>query len=159
MKELNIDLDLLLESFSINEDDLGKEYLDTNTGEVINIPSELEGIAKGSFEESKLEDWQKELVEEAYKIKKDNNGRYIIIPTIPEDYINNAMRRFVDENIVSKDIEDKLKEALNGNSAFRSFKSVLFENHDDLDKWHEYEEHKLKDYVVSWLFSNNITMK
>ncbi|MCB2286096.1 UPF0158 family protein [Clostridium algidicarnis] len=159
MKELNIDLDLLLESFSINEDDLGKEYLDTNTGEVINIPSELEGIAKGSFEESKLEEWQKELLEEAFKIKKDNNGRYIIIPTISEDYINNVMISFVNENMVSKDIEDKLKEALSGNSAFRSFKSVLFENHHELDKWHEYEEHKLKDYVISWLFNNNILIR
>lgn len=159
MRELNIDLDLLLESFSINEDDLGKEYLDTDTGEIINIPSQLEDIAKGSFEESKLEDWQKELLKESYKIKKDNNGRYILIPTISEVYLNNAMASFANEDVVSKDIEIKLKEALNSNTAFRSFKSVLFEHHDELDKWHDYEDDKLKEYVTSWLLNNNIRIK
>jgi hypothetical protein len=41
MKKLKIDLELLYQSFLFEKEDLCKEYLDTETGDIINIPEEI----------------------------------------------------------------------------------------------------------------------
>ncbi|WML33031.1 UPF0158 family protein [Clostridium sp. OS1-26] len=151
MKKLNIDLELLVQSFSFNEDDLAKEYLDTYTGEIINIPSELEKVVQGEQSEDELEEWQRELLKDAYAVKNDEEERYILIPNTDETYNNNIMVSFTNEIVCSENLRDKLLNALNSNQPMRNFKNILFEHEEELVKWEAYEEEKAEEYATNWL--------
>lgn len=151
MKKLNIDSELLVQSFSFNEDDLAKEYLDTYTGDIINIPSELERVVQGEQSEGELEDWQRELLEDAYAIKNDHKERYVLIPNTDDTYTYDTMVSFVKEKIYSENLRDMLLNALNSNQPVRNFKNILFEHEEELVKWEAYEEEKAEEYATNWL--------
>jgi len=159
MIKLNIDLDLLVQSFSFNEDELGKEYLDTHTGDIINIPSELKTVVEGNKVESELDDWQKELLEDAYAIIKDKGNRYIIVPNIEDSYFYNIMVNFSNEKVSSVDLRAKLIKTLNLSQSKRDFKNILFKYPQNLDDWQEYEEKKLREYAINWLKGRGIELK
>lgn len=159
MIKLDIDLDLLVQSFSFNEDDLGKEYLDTHTGDIINIPSDLKSVVEGKKDESELDDWQKELLEETYAIENDKEDRYIIVPNIEESYFYDVMINYSNEKVSSVDLRAKLIKALNLSGSIRDFKSILFKYPENLEDWQEYEEEKLKEYAIKWLNGRGIELK
>jgi Uncharacterised protein family (UPF0158). len=159
MIKLNIDLELLMQSFSFNEDDLGKEYLDTHTGDIINIPSELKDVVEGKNVESDLDDWQKELLGDAYAIAKDESNRYIIVPKIEDSYFYDIMVNFSKEKVSSVDLRAKLIKVLNVTKSARDFKNVLFKYPRNLDDWHEYEEKCLRKYAIKWLESRGIELE
>lgn len=158
MKKLNIDLELLTQSFSFNEDSLGKEYLDTHTGEIINIPSQLNSILEGQGVEDELEDWQKELLKDAYAIKADKEGRYIIIPSIEDGYYHNTMKNFAIEKVCSHGLRERLLGALNSSQPTVNFKSIIFGIEEELDNWQDYEEEKAKEYAIKWLEKRGIKL-
>ena len=151
MKKLKIDLDLLMDSFSINDDELAKEYLDTNTGDILHIPCEVKRVAEGNGEEEDLADWEKDLLEEAYAIEEDEEDRYIMLPHIEDSYFYDAMVKFIRERVTSEELKEKLSAALSKSQPMRSFKSIIFNYEEELDKWQDYEEEKTKEYVISWL--------
>lgn len=159
MTKLNIDLELLVQSFSFNEDDLGKEYLDTHTGDIINIPSELNNIVEGEGDEEKLDDWQKELLNDAYAIVKDEENRYILIPNIEDSFLYDVMVNFSKEKVFLEELKDKLINALNGSEPMRGFKNIIFKHSGTLNEWEEYEEEKLKEYAINWLRSIGIEVE
>jgi hypothetical protein len=159
MKKLKIDLELLVQSFSFNEDDLGKEYLDTHTGDIINVPSELKSVVEGQLAESKLDDWQKELLEDAYAIAKDEENRYIVVPNIEDSYFHDVMLNFSNEKIFSEDLRGELIRTLNGSQSMRGFKNIIFKHPENLDDWQEYEEEKLKEYAINWLRNRGIELE
>ncbi|KZL92183.1 UPF0158 family protein [Clostridium magnum] len=159
MIKLNIDLDLLMQSFSFNEDNLGKEYLDTHTGDIINIPAELKNVVEGESDESELEDWQKELLGDAYAIAKDESNRYIIISNIEDSYFYNLMVNFSNEKVSSADLRAELIKSLNINKSIRDFKNILFRYPQNLDAWQEYEEAKLREYTINWLRDRGIELE
>lgn len=155
MKKLKIDLELLYQSFVFENEDLCKEYLDTDTGDIINIPEEIIKIIEEEADEKNLEDWQKELLVEAYAVAADNKERYILIPNINPSYLDGALESFI-ENIDSDSLKDKLTTTLNEEVPMRSFKNVLCDYPDELDLWYSYEEQKGKEYVIDWLRERNI---
>ena len=159
MKKLKIDLELLVQSFSFNEDDLGKEYLDTQTGDIINIPFELENVVQGNDDGEKLDDWQKELLKDAYAIKEDREDRYVLIPTIDDLYFYNAMVDFSREEVISEELKAMLIKALNNSQPMRNFKSIIFSHQGELDKWQDYQEKKAKEYAVKWLKNRGIELQ
>lgn len=159
MKKLNIDLELLVQSFSFNEDDLAKEYLDTYTGEIINIPSELEKVVQGEQDEEELEEWQRELLEDAYAVKNDDKERYILIPNTDDVYTYDTMVSFVKEKIYSENLRDMLLNALSSNQPMRNFKNILFEHEKELVKWEAYEEEKAEEYAINWLRELDIELE
>ena len=159
MKKLKLDLELLVQSFSFNEDDLGKEYLDTYTGEIINVPSELKNVVEGKRAESDLDDWQKELLRDAYAIEKDEENRYIIVPNIEDSYFYDVMLNFSNEKVCSEDLRGKLIRALNGSQPMRGFKNIIFKYPESLDDWQEYEEENLKKYAINWLTKRGIELE
>lgn len=159
MIKLNIDLELLMQSFSFNEDDLGKEYLDTHTGDIINIPSELKSVVEGKNAESDLDDWQKELLREAYAIAKNEDNRYIIVPKIEDSHFYDTMVNFSNEKVSSADLRAKLIKVINVTKSIRDFKNVLFKHPQNLDDWHEYEEECLKKYAIKWLERRGIELE
>lgn len=159
MKTLNIDLDLLVQSFSFNEDDLGKEYLDTDTGDIINIPCEVNNVVQGNKNEEALEEWERSLLEDAYAIKEDREKRYIMIPCIEESYFHNVMVDFSKEKVNSEVLKKRLLDALNNSQSIRNFKNIIYQYQEELDKWQDYEDEKLKEYVVNWLKNRGISLK
>lgn len=159
MIKLKIDLELLVQSFSFNEDDLGKEYLDTHTGDIINIPTELNNVVEGDGAEDDLDDWQKELLKDAYAVAKDEAGRYILVPNIEESYFYDVMLNFSNEKVFSEDLRGKLIRALNGSQPMRGFKNIIFKYPESLDDWQEYEEEKLKEYAINWLKHRGIELE
>ncbi|MBC2581460.1 UPF0158 family protein [Clostridium sp. DJ247] len=159
MKKLNIDLELLVQSFSFNDYDLGKEYLDTHTGDIINIPSELNGVVQGENGEEDLESWQKDLLKDAYSINNDTDQRYIIIPNIEESYFHDVMVNFSKEEISSEYLKEELLNALESSQPTRNFKNIIFSYEEETDKWQDYEDEKAKEYAVNWLSNIGIEVE
>ncbi len=159
MKTLDIDLDLLIQSFSFNEDDLGKEYLDTQTGDIINIPCEVNKVVCGNKEEEDLEEWERSLLEDACNIKENKEDRYIVIPCIKDAYFHNVMVDFAKEKVSSEELKEKLLDALNNGQSIRNFKNIIYQYEEELDNWQDYEYEKLKEYVVIWLNNIGINLK
>ena len=156
MEKFKIDLELLVQSFAFDDDELGVEYLDKESGDIINIPNELIKVINGELKEDDLADWHKGLLEDAYAIKGSEGIRYIKIPNLEDSYLFNLMVHFINEEIISKEIKQKLKSALNSSNPMRSFKNIIFENFEEEKKWEAYEEKKLEDYAVKWLNSIGI---
>jgi Uncharacterised protein family (UPF0158). len=148
-----------MQSFSFNEDNLGKEYLDTDTGDIINIPTDLKNVVEGNKSESDLDDWQKELLKDAYAIAKDEGKRYILVPNVEDSYFYNIMLNFSNEKVSSAELRGELIKSLNINKSVRDFKNILFRYPQNLDTWQQYEEEKLREYAVSWLRDRGIELE
>lgn len=156
MRKLKIDLELLYQSFVFENEDLCKEYLDTQSGEIINIPEEIAKVTAGEADERDLDDWQLELLNEAYAVAADEKERYILIQNINPSYLNGAIESFIEKNIDSDSLKSKLTNTLNDENPMRSFKNVLCDYPEMLDEWYAYEEQKGKEYVIDWLRERKI---
>lgn len=159
MKKLNIDLELLFQSLSFDDDTLGSEYLDTETGDIMNIPYEVTKVVKGEIDEEALADWQKELLKDAYTIEEDSEDRYIMIPNIDDSFFYDAMVQFSEYEVESEILGEKLLDALNGRNPMRNFKNVICQYPEELDKWYAYEDQKAKEYVIDWLRGEGIELE
>ena len=124
MKKLKINLEDLVSSFTFDSEDLAEEYFDTFTGEIINIPSTVMEAAEGG-EEDDLDDWEKELLEEAIAILEDEEERYLITPTIESSYFYDAMVDFTNKKVENDEIRAKLNSALNERQPMRSWKTII----------------------------------
>lgn len=151
MEKLNIDLELLVQSFAFDDEELGIEYLDKESGDIMNIPQELIKVINGELKEEALADWHKELLKDAYAIKGSEGTRYIQIPNLEDSYLFNVMSDFTNEKVTSRDIKDLLSKALDSDNPMRNFKNIIFENIEEEEKWDVYEEEKLEEYAVKWL--------
>jgi len=130
---------------------LGVEYLDKESGDIINIPKELLKVVNGELEETALEDWHKELLQDAYAIKGAEEVRYIQIPNLEDTFLFNIMVEFTNKEVISREIKQKLSKALDSSNPMRKFKNIIFENLEEEEKWDIYEEKKLEAYAVNWL--------
>lgn len=156
MKKLDIDVDLLFQSFSFENEDLCKEYLDTETGEIINISNEISRVLDGKASEENLEDWEKEMLKDAYAVSGDRNNRYILIPKINTTYFEAFIEEFINEKVTSELLQRRLQKALGEINIMRNFKNVLSDYPEELDMWYDFEEEKGKEYVEEWLAERGI---
>jgi hypothetical protein len=159
MKKLRFNLEDLVSSFTFDSEGLAKEYFDTFTGEVINIPDEVMRAAEGDMEEEELADWQRELLAEAEAILEDEENRYLVIPKIKSSYVYDAMVEFAGQLPGESKLKEKLEAAFNGKHPMRDFKDELHNYPEELEQWYEYEDNKAKDYVLQWLDGHNIEVE
>lgn len=159
MKKLKVDMESLLESFSLESMELFKEYLDVQTGDVINIPTEALNVAMGKAEIETLDDWMRDLVSEAERVNKDIEHRYIAIPMVETKFIHSLMTDFTNEIVRNDKLEDELRYALNTNNPIKSFKDALRRFESELDHWYKYEEEKTKEYITKWLKEKQIEVE
>jgi len=159
MRKLKIDMELLVQSFAFDDDELGVEYLDSESGDIINIPKELLKVVNGELEESDLADWHKDLLKDAYAIKGAEQVRYIQIPNLEDSYLYNIMLDFTNEKVIDEEIKQKLTKALDKSNPTRSFKNIIFENFEEEEKWDIYEEEKLEAYAIKWLSNIDIEIE
>jgi hypothetical protein len=150
-------MEALMETVSLRGDDLGKNFLDTHTGEAIYIPTEVcLALEDGTLEEHTFDNWLDEFVSLAVLISQDEINRYISTPIIDEDFYINAMKVYVNSTMDNSDLKLELNTALNSEEPIKNFKHILMDMDSELDKWYLYEDKCLDEYVKSWLKLNNI---
>lgn len=152
-------MESLIESFSLENLELFKEYLDCHTGHVINIPTDVLKVAGGEAEIETLDDWMIDLVSEAEAINKDTEHRYIAIPMVETKFIHNLMVDFTNEIVRNDILEEKLRYTLNTNNPMKNFRDVLRNFQRELDQWYTYEEEKTKEYIIKWLNEHDIELE
>lgn len=149
MKKLPVKVDELAFSMSFNSYD-ATDYLDTETGELVNIPVELQNF---DFDDQpaikRLPDWMKEILPAAREIAEET-GRYYAVPKIPSYEIYNLMEEFAETRSDDR-LRNKLFRALNGRGAFRRFKDVLYDYPEERDRWFRMEEEYLEQQAREWL--------
>jgi len=149
MKKLPVKVDELAFSMSFNS--YGAiDYFDTETGELVNIPVELQNF---DFDDElaikRLPDWMKEILPAAKEIAEET-GRYYAVPQIPSYEIYNLMEEFAETRPDDR-LRNKLFRALNGRGAFRRFKDVLYDYPEERDRWFGMEEEYLEQQAREWL--------
>jgi hypothetical protein len=151
----------LLEAVSQQEDNLGENFLDTSTGEVIYIPTEVALASKnGTLKEENFDEWLEEFVTLAILIKEDKINRYLRVPTISEDFYKDIMHQYANNIINNADLKLKLQNALNSDESIKSFKYLLMDDKEqmggenELDEWYKYEDKCVEEYIKKWIKLN-----
>jgi hypothetical protein len=134
-----------------------RDYLDTRTGEIVNIPDEVMSVVESEDEEEieRLPDWEQGLIETAKSVFSDEEGRYVDIPRRPSYEGYNLMVEFAN-TVKSRGLREKLDIALDGKGAFRRFKNVLKNHPDEEKRWFAFKDERMRQDVRDWLHSIGI---
>ena len=160
MNIVDIDMEALIETISHEDDNLGKSFLDTYTGEVIYIPTEVSlALEKGTLKDDTFDNWLKEFVSVAILISEDEVNRYLSTPLIDEDFYISTMKKYVNSIISNSDLKQELNKALNSKEPIKKFKHVLMDKENKTEEWYKYEDNCINEFVRAWLKSNGIELK
>ncbi len=131
-------------------------YLDTKTGQVIDIPIELDedNVYDDNYI-SGLPKWEQELVEDIKAIYEDEEERYMIIPERRKSDAYELMIRFV-KRLENPKVSEELFDALDGKGAFRRFQNTLRKYPKIEEQWYKFKEESEKQEVREWLWSIGI---
>lgn len=155
MNLVEMDIEALIETISLEDDNLGKSFLDTYTGEVIYIPTEVRlALENGTLKEDTFDDWLQEFVNMAILISEDEGNRYLSTPLLDENFYINAMKEYVNSIISSSDLKLELHKALNSEEPIKNFKNVLMNKDSQIDEWYSYEDKCVEEYIKQWLKLN-----
>lgn len=102
---------------------LGENYLDLETGEIVNT----------------------ELYDEQYEDK-----RYVYIEPIYPFEAYTFMEEFI-ETVEDTNLKNRLQTKVKGKGAFRMFKHILYEHPQENERWSHFREKKLEEYADKWL--------
>ena len=151
----------LLEAVSQQEDNLGENFLDISTGEVIYIPTEVAIASKNAtLKEENFDEWLQEFVSLAMLIKADKINRYLRVPTISDDFYKDIMHQYANTIINNADLKLRLQSSLNSDEAIKGFKHLLMDEKEqmgeenELDKWYKYEDKCVEEYIKKWIKLN-----
>jgi len=160
LKLIEINMEALIETISHLDDNLGKSFLDTITGEVLYIPTEVSAaLENGTLKENDFDSWLKEFVNVAMLICDDEVNRYLSTPLIDEAFYIKAMEEYTNKMVNNTDLKLELKKALNSEEPIKKFKHVLMDNQNGTDEWYKYEDSCINEFIISWLKSNDIEQK
>jgi hypothetical protein len=180
MKKVKVDLDTLDMAFSYHGEDL-EAYLDTETGEVVLVPSEimlrLSSEDDGDESENENEDESvpskdvtesdsgslvshedDPMYEDARRIHDDKSDRYI---SVVADDSSDGYTDMVDflETVHDERIAGKLDSALRGKRPFRRFKDVLEFFPEERERWFRFRDERLRARILEWLRSEGIEVE
>lgn len=149
MRKLEVDFE---EIAMVMEDQEGFNdyYLDTHTGELVVIPSELGSLE--AFEEEEiagLPQWERELIPIVQEIH-EGSDRYEPIPSVQPYEVYNLMVEFA-ETVSDRRLQEKLEIALDGRGAFGRFKRVLADYPQERDRWFDYKLAAMSEWIREWL--------
>jgi len=157
---VDIDMEALIETISHEDDNLGKSFLDTYTGEVIYIPTEVSlALEKGTLKDNTFDYWLKEFVSVAILISEDTVNRYLSTPLIDEDFYISTMKDYVNSIVSNPDLKQELRKALNSKEPIKKFKHILMDKQNKTEEWYKYEDDCINEFVIAWLKSNGIELK
>lgn len=156
MRKLEVDFEELAVALEDHSREMIDYYLDTETGDVIAIPTELfdelEWPCSTDIED--LDGWDEALLTAARSIAAesgpDDPGRYVWVPQRESYEAYDTMVCFA-ESVENPELQRLLSVALNGRGAFRRFKDVLLEFSDERERWFEMNNAWLREYATDWL--------
>ena len=158
-------MEALIETISNEDDNLGKSFLDTDTGEVIYIPTEVSlALEKGTLKDDTFDNWLKEFVSVAILISEDQACRYLCTPVLDDNFYISIMQKYVKDITGDSDLFQKLNKALSSKEPIKKFKHALMDKQDKTngcatEEWYEYEDNCINEFVATWIKSNGIELK
>jgi len=177
---VKIDMEALIETISHVDDNLGKSFLDTVTGEVIYIPTEVSlALENGTLKEDTFDNWLKEFVNIAILISDDEINRYLSMPLIDEDFYIKIMKEYVKSITSNPELKLELNEAIKSTEPLKSFKHIIMDKENEIETcetkasetdenevnqgvangWYKYEDSCIDQFAREWLKSNGIELK
>ena len=133
-----------------------QSYLNKLTGEVLLISDEEMHMAERKEDVSEHAEWLKKAINTATMFL-ENEEKYLALPTKYDFNEYNIMENF----ILSLPIEEQKNEMyslIKGKGAFSRFHGGL-ERFLLKDKWYEYRDNALNDFVIDWCKDNDIEIK
>lgn len=150
MRKLEVDFEEILLCMESDRFD-SEPHFDTQTGEVIQLPPDLDHIEGLDDEDlGDLPDWEEDLVPLARDIAEDATGRYVEIPQYPARDAYRHMERFA-ATVTDPGLREKLDIALDGKGAFGRFKRVLDGYDEERERWFRFKDEIMKEVVREWL--------
>jgi hypothetical protein len=168
MKKLNVDFDEVQKAM----EDTARDAFDyIETGEVLilsadildrarltlssDIDEDMENYEEVEFDRDiEIPDWMEDEVELALEILLDE-GRYARIPERSTNHAYTAMEEFTN-NLEDVGLKKELRQVLDGQGAFRRFKTAL-DPHPKLRKlWYGYNAKTARLEIAEWLKSLHI---
>ena len=142
-------------------------FLDLETGEVIMVTDEtklmLEEICEEAVEDdsepeavldaieaSDAHEWQKDALRDAEAVERGLGTRYLRVPDNDSDEGFRDMEAFA-ETVTDKNFADRLWSSLGGKGSFRRFKDTLHDDGDELRRWYEFKQARLRERISDWL--------
>jgi len=154
-KKLKVDLSELVFEMEMGDNMERSGYLDTETGEIIDMPDDIMRTVEDGETGSVLVDWDEELAETADKILSDEKRRFLLIRRRESREGYEMMVSFTG-TVAGKGLKEKLTVALDGKGAFRRFRNVLNQHPDELERWYKFKDDWMRDEAIQWLLENGI---
>jgi hypothetical protein len=154
-KKLKVDLSELVFEMELGDNMERSGYLDTETGEIIDMPDDIMRAMEDGETESALVEWDEELADVAEKILSDEKNRFLPISRRESREGYEIMAAFAD-TVAGKGLKEKLEIALDGKGAFRRFRNVLNQHPDELERWYAFKDDWMRDAAVQWLLEHGI---
>ncbi|RJX17310.1 MAG: hypothetical protein C4570_08330 [Ammonifex sp.] len=149
MRKLEIDFEEIA-AIMDEQDLLNGYYVDTLTGDLVVIPSELSELE--SFDKEtivELPEWERELIPVVQEIQ-EGSDRYELVPRVYSSEVYDLMVQFA-ETVSDRQLREKLEIALNGRGAFGRFKRVLGDYPEERERWFDWKLAKMSDWIREWL--------
>ncbi len=165
-RRLKIDMGDLAMAFENSWPEI-ENYLDLETGRIIIVDDEAssilnrlmddvdtdndgEDVLDDWLQKHDVEDWQGEIVKEAYRIETGHEERYIRVECTSSREGYRDMETFID-TVESTQLQNLLQVAIQGKGAFRRFKDVLLNYPEERTRWFDFKDKRLTERVLSWL--------
>ena len=156
LRRLHIDFEALAGAMRNQGRDEYDYYLDTTTGRVMRISTEVwNALEEGRTIAGSLQGWQQEELREARDVFGDTQGRYVLIPERPTWESDDLMADFID-SVTDEDLQKKLRTALDGRDASRRFRDVLAQYPDERKRWAAFRQENEQEYAAHWLADEGI---
>ncbi|WP_291572202.1 hypothetical protein [Clostridium sp. UBA4548] len=147
-------MELLSELISEDTRGEGECYLDTNSGEVSYIPLNVLEALEDNSKLISLEDWEKDLINEAINILSPNKQQYLHIPIVEEDFTISVMKEYT-FSLADNMLRDKLLNSLKDANYSHKFNSILLRE-GDIDNFYDFKDYRYYEYLQRWLLKNGI---
>lgn len=138
-RKLNVDIDALADFMSRGDDDPFERYLDTVTGELIEVPREDADVG-----------WDEdELRRERERVDDAPAGRLVRVPSEHASDAYGRMEQFA-RSLDDDDDRDEVLRAITGKGAFRRFKDVTGQLQ-LVGRWRAFEAAAMEEDARDWL--------
>jgi Uncharacterised protein family (UPF0158) len=172
MRQLEINLSDLEEAFENSFPESFSYYLDRETGRVVMVGQEAQGMLEELYEEvydaagnevqplaevireQELEQEAEELFA-ADQVETGYSTRYVTIPRVESYEGYDYMEKFID-TVEDPHLRDLLSSAIGGKGAFRRFKDVLADHFHERERWFAFQDEQTRRRIVDWLHEEGI---
>lgn len=156
LRRLNIDFEALARAMARQGSDEDDYYLDTQSGRVMCIASEVwNALEEGETIAGSLNAWQQEELHEAQAVFSDMQGRYLPIPEEMQWEVQEIMLDFM-EAVSDAELRSKLSSAMAGRHAVRRFKDILAHYPAEQQRWTVLQHQSQQEQAARWLQDEGI---